>query len=61
MAVTGYIAPERKSIGITRKFMIMLNPSNDVSLAAIKIPSEVMQNETRVDIATTSRNCAKVR
>ena len=43
---TGYMAPERKNMGITRKFMMMLNPSKDVSRAAMSIPMEVMQNET---------------
>ena len=56
MAVTGYMAPERNSMGMTRKFMMMLNPSNEVSRAAIKIPSEVMQNETSMAMARTSKN-----
>ena len=54
---TGYMAPERKNMGMTRKFMMMLNPSKEVSLAAIKIPREVIQNETRIDAATTAMNC----
>src|SRR5512143_1206381 len=61
MAVTGYMAPERNSMGMTRKFMMMLNPSKDVSRAAIRIPNEVMQNETRTATATTSKNCAAER
>ena len=54
---TGYMAPERKNMGMTRKFMMMLNPSKEVSLAAIKIPREVIQNETRIDAAKTAMNC----
>src|SRR5512135_1556375 len=58
---TGYMAPERKNIGITRKFMMMLKPSKDVSRAAMRMPMEVIQNETSMDTATTSANCREVR
>ena len=42
-------------------FMMILNPSKEVSLAAIRMPSDVMQNETSTDTATTSKNCMIVR
>ncbi len=60
MEVTGYMAPERNSMGMTRKFMMILNPSKDVSRAAIRMPSDVMQNETSRATATTSMNCKTV-
>jgi len=40
--VTGYMRPERKGMGMTRKFMMMLKPSKEVSRARIRMPMEVM-------------------
>src|SRR3990172_8177733 len=61
MDVTGYIAPDRNNMGITRKFMMILKPSKEVSRAAIRIPNEVMQNDTSTEAATTSMNCMNER
>src|SRR4030067_284043 len=54
MDETGYIAPERKNMGITRKFIMMLKPSKDESRAAIRMPMDVMQKETRRATTVTS-------
>ncbi len=57
MDETGYMAPDRKNMGMTRKFIMMLKPSNEVSRAAMRMPREVMQNETRIATPVTSINC----